>query len=153
MPPGAIREASAKPANPMVGAVLDHLLRIVHADAFSGWWDLDLRSLERALGEHDTQLSDLEGTILSRIAAPGVGRAHGATLPDPADDPLDEQLGAMAGGRDLAYGDDLQQIKGVGPAMAEILEEQGITTYFQLAMLDQAGVDALTISISTILQV
>ena len=85
--PQVIREASAKPVNPMVGAVLDHLLRIVHADAFTGWWDLDLRSLERALGapreEVERQLDGLQERHVVAWQRPDGGRRLQFTIPRP----------------------------------------------------------------------
>ncbi len=39
--------------------------------------------------------------------------------------------------------DDLKQISGVGPKLEETLNEEGITTFAQLAALDDAEVDAL----------
>lgn len=39
--------------------------------------------------------------------------------------------------------DDLQRISGIGPKLESMLNEQGITTFAQLASLDEDGVDAL----------
>jgi len=85
--PRVIREDSAKLAHTMIGTLLDHLLRIVHADAFSGWWDLDLRSLERALGatreEVEHQLDDLQERHVVAWQRPGSGRRLQFSIPRP----------------------------------------------------------------------
>lgn len=43
----AIREYLAQVKNEHVNAFVETLLRTVHADAFSDWWEMDLRLLER----------------------------------------------------------------------------------------------------------
>ncbi len=40
-------------------------------------------------------------------------------------------------------GDDLSKIKGLGPKLQKLLPELGLTTYAQIAALDDAGLDAL----------
>jgi predicted flap endonuclease-1-like 5' DNA nuclease len=39
--------------------------------------------------------------------------------------------------------DNLRRIRGIGPAMERLLNEQGIVTFRQLAVLDEAGIDEL----------
>jgi predicted flap endonuclease-1-like 5' DNA nuclease len=39
--------------------------------------------------------------------------------------------------------DDLRRIRGIGPAMERLLNAEGITTFRQLAVLDDAGIDEL----------
>jgi len=48
--------------------------------------------------------------------------------------------GAVAAAAPVAAGDDLTAINGVGPAAAKKLVEAGITTYAQLASLDDTGI-------------
>lgn len=43
--------------------------------------------------------------------------------------------------------DDLQRIRGIGPKMEQLLNEHGITTFRQLAVLTDAGIDELSASI------
>lgn len=64
------------------------------------------------------------GEIVAVAAQDEVEQA--ATMPPPA-----------------AAGDDLSRIKGLGPKLQALLPTLGITTYAQLAALDEAGLDAL----------
>jgi predicted flap endonuclease-1-like 5' DNA nuclease len=62
----------------------------------------------------------------------------------------DVAVAAVAADREHEGKDDLQQIRGVGPTISRRLNEQGITTYHQLASLtdEEVGVLADTIRIA-----
>lgn len=45
-----VRAYAARLTNEALGVFVEDLLRIVHADAFSTWWELDVRMLERRTG-------------------------------------------------------------------------------------------------------
>jgi predicted flap endonuclease-1-like 5' DNA nuclease len=64
--------------------------------------------------------------VVTRPAGPPAGDAGAAFVAPPDAEP-----------------DDLQRIRGVGPAMVRLLNEQGIMTFRQLAVLDDAGIDEL----------
>ncbi|MEZ4701762.1 MAG: ATP-dependent DNA helicase RecQ [Rhodothermales bacterium] len=67
--PDVMRRNADRAANPRVGALLGHLLRLVHADAFAGWWELDLRQLERKLGEPREEVERLLDFLQERQMA------------------------------------------------------------------------------------
>ncbi|MDX1547007.1 MAG: RecQ family zinc-binding domain-containing protein, partial [Rhodothermales bacterium] len=46
----AVRAQAARLDNAALAAFIGELLRTVHADAFGGWWEIDLRLLERRTG-------------------------------------------------------------------------------------------------------
>ena len=93
-------------------------------------------------------------------AAPAVGEPVAeepavegpAAEPEPTDAPTEEtaaqpahaagDAGAFVAPPD-AEPDNLQRIRGVGPAMVRLLNEQGVVTFRQLAVLDDAGIDEL----------
>jgi ATP-dependent DNA helicase RecQ len=49
-PADDVRAYAARLTNESLGSFVEELLRIVHAEAFSTWWELDLRMLERRTG-------------------------------------------------------------------------------------------------------
>lgn len=49
-PADHVRAYAARLTNESLGTFVEDLLRIVHADAFSTWWELDMRSLEKRTG-------------------------------------------------------------------------------------------------------
>jgi ATP-dependent DNA helicase RecQ len=48
--PAAVRRYAQQLDNRSLGAFVQNVLRTVHADAFRGWWDIDLRLLEQRTG-------------------------------------------------------------------------------------------------------
>lgn len=60
-PADAVRNFAASSSNAALAEFVENLLRTVHADAFSGWWEVDLRMLGRRAGlERSRLLTGLE---------------------------------------------------------------------------------------------
>ena len=62
---------------------------------------------------------------------------------------FEARLAAVAAERDLGYEDELTEISGVGPKMRSLLQENGLRTFYQVALLDDASVDDLESRIDT----
>ncbi len=62
---------------------------------------------------------------------------------------FEARLAAVAAGRQLDYTDDLKEIKGVGPKLEGVLHDNGLRTFYQVALLDDASVDDLEDRIDT----
>ena len=75
--------------------------------------------------------------------------AHGESLFDQVTvegtyaDAFERCMSMVARGHRIDYVDDLKLIKGVGPKLENMLNEQGLTTFVQVSMLDEAAIDAL----------
>lgn len=77
---------------------------------------------------------DERAEVAEAAASPRTA-ADQAPLPTPPHGPFAEAPAGPA--------DDLKRISGVGPTLERMLNEQGITTFAQLAALDEEGVDRL----------
>lgn len=85
-------------------------------------------------GEGEPTAVVADAVVADAVVDPLPGPPRGAPadpLPSPPRDPA-------IGGRD-----DLKRLSGVGPKIEAILHSQGITTFAQLAALDEDGIDAL----------
>jgi predicted flap endonuclease-1-like 5' DNA nuclease len=67
--------------------------------------------------------------------------AAAAAAPLPSAAPLPPPEPASGTGHDAEQTDDLQRIRGVGPAIESVLHGLGIRSYRQLVALDEAGLD------------
>ena len=65
-----------------------------------------------------------------------------ATAADTASSHIDVAA-ARAAGRDLGGPDDLQVIEGVGPKIAQILQDAGVRSFAQIAAMKPAGIQTL----------
>lgn len=79
-----------------------------------------------AIEHEDRSLTDEVAAAASDIAGPIIGAEVHAELPGASGPP-----------------DELMKLKGVGPKLAEILNQRGLTTYSQIAGLSPEQVDAL----------
>lgn len=124
-----------------------------------------LREREQTAGERSDKIAVLEATLEQRDAALVVAEEQAASDRHrtaelelqvqqqltseptveraPGVDAFEDQLQSLAAGRSADYIDDLQEVSGVGPVMEEMLNGQGLNTFYQLALLDHAGVEAL----------
>ncbi|MGY6552245.1 MAG: helix-hairpin-helix domain-containing protein [Erythrobacter sp.] len=66
-----------------------------------------------------------------------------APTPAPAPAPAPSPAPEPAPTSGPAAGDDLTRIKGLGPKLAALLAEQGITTFTQIAAMNQADIERL----------
>jgi predicted flap endonuclease-1-like 5' DNA nuclease len=93
-----------------------------------GWWMFSRVQVRRSVAE-----PELEAPATPAPVAPPPVEAAPPPEPEPA-------LAVPAAG---GPPDNLQMLKGVGPKLAQKLNEQGILRYEQLAALDATQVDAL----------
>jgi predicted flap endonuclease-1-like 5' DNA nuclease len=100
----------------------------------------------QTLAIDETEVIELPGEETEVIERPSVAA-------EPAEEVVTQPAGPpaqVAGDAGAAFvappdaePDNLQRIRGVGPAMVRLLNEQGIMTFRQLAVLDDAGIDEL----------
>lgn len=85
--------------------------------------------------------------VVAEVVGEAVATPVEEPVGEPSGEPVDEPAGAAAEGAFApppgAEPDDLQRIRGVGPAMERLLNAQGILTFRQLAVLDDAGIEQL----------
>lgn len=75
-------------------------------------------------------------------AAPAAAKPQAVTAPMPAPEPAPAPAPAITTPAPGA-GDDLTRIKGLGPKLAALLSELGITTYAQIAAWDAAEIERI----------
>ncbi len=115
-----------------------------------------LRSDNAALRATETRLEgELEtATLFARVRGGGAspGDDLGALLADcetrateleETVAALESQLADHGPLETVADADDLKQISGVGPYLEQLLHANGVTTFAQIAALDDAGIDEL----------
>lgn len=120
----------------------------------------DLAQAERKIAEMARQVAERDEQLASSVQSAASLQAQLAACADcvaaleqqlesgppvarPSEDALDRQLAAIARTGRLDYVDDLTMIKGVGPKLQKLLHDHGLTTFIQIAMLDEQGVAAL----------
>ncbi len=87
-----------------------------------------------------------ERPYMKEAAPPAADLAPPSTEPDvaqPAVPVVEDFAGIAFPPRATDHGDELTRLKGVGPKLAAMLNEQGITRYEQLASMDEAQLAAL----------
>jgi predicted flap endonuclease-1-like 5' DNA nuclease len=101
------------------------------------------REIERLRAE----LAALAGASVTGLAGHGVdASAQPAVLVATATDTASSHIdvaAARAAGLDLGGPDDLRVIEGVGPKIAQILQDAGIRTFAQIAAMTPAGIQPL----------
>ncbi len=100
--------------------------------------DIQIQALEASIDGKDLRIIELEAELEAMKAAPPAPPAN-----DPGPDAFTARLEAVAAERQFGYRDDLKEISGVGPKMESMLNSQGLTTFYQVALLDDEAVDAL----------
>lgn len=101
--------------------------------AAGGWYDREPATANPSLPGSDRG-ADAPAEV-DVVAAPGDGQADDVTA---AEGPVDAQYEDVT-----AAADDLRRIAGVGPALERALHSEGITTYRELALLDDRAIREL----------
>lgn len=96
-----------------------------------------------------------QGVPIPTPAVPSAPATESAAAPapepkpaaEPAAAPVPESMPAPSPAPVPAQGDDLRQIKGIGPKLVTILAEQGVTTFAQIASWSDADVERIDASL------
>jgi predicted flap endonuclease-1-like 5' DNA nuclease len=128
----AVEEVTGEPAEPVVAEPVEPVEEMAEEPAVE-------EVAEPAEAEQpEVAEARVDDALLDDAAA--TGPAVASTAAAPSDDTADSE--PFVPPRD-AERDDLRRIRGIGPTMERLLNEQGIVTFRQLAVLSDPGIEEL----------